>query len=92
MGVPIITLEGDAHRSRVGVSLLNQVNLQHIIAKNEEDYVAITCSLASDLGALADLRKTLRSRMEKSLLMDEAGFTRGLENTYRKMWKKWTSS
>jgi len=92
MGVPVITLEGEAHRSRVGVSLLNQVELQHLIAKNEEDYVTIACSLAADLGALADLRKTLRSRMEMSPLMDEVGFTRELENAYREMWKKWASS
>ncbi len=92
MGVPVITLEGEAHRSRVGVSLLSQVELQHLIAKNEEDYVTIACSLASDLGALADLRKTLRSRMEKSPLMDEVGFTKGLESAYREMWIKWTSS
>ncbi len=92
MGVPVITLEGEAHRSRVGVSLLNQVGLQHLIAENEEEYVAIACSLASDLDELAELRKSLRSRMEKSPLMDEVGFTRGLENAYREMWKKWTSS
>ena len=91
MGVPVITLEGKAHRSRVGVSLLNQVGLQHLIAKNEEEYVAIACSLTSDLDELAELRKSLRSRMEKSPLMDEVGFTRGLENAYREMWKKWVN-
>ncbi len=92
MGVPVITLEGKVHRSRVGVSLLNQVGLQHLIAENEEEYVAIACSLTSDLDELAELRKSLRFRMEKSPLMDEVGFTRGLENAYREMWKKWTSS
>lgn len=89
MGVPVITLEGEVHRSRVGVSLLNQVELQHLIAKNEEDYVTIACSLASDLEALTELRKNLRSRMEKSPLMDEESFTRRLESTYRDIWNKW---
>lgn len=92
MGVPVITLAGETHRSRVGVSLLNQVGLQHLIAKNEDEYVAIACSLASDLGGLADLRKNLRSRMEKSPLMDEAGFTKGIEKAYRAMWRKYVSS
>ncbi len=92
MGVPVITLEGKTHRSRVGVSLLNQVGLQHLVAKNEEDYVSIASSLASDLGALSNLRKSLRSRMEKSPLMNEVGFTRGLENAYREMWKNRTNS
>ena len=89
MGVPVITLEGEEHRSRVGVSLLNQVELQHLIAKNEEDYVTIACTLASDLDELAELRASLRSRMEKSPLMDEEGFTKRLESAYREMWYKW---
>lgn len=74
------------------MSLLSQVGLQHLIAKNEEDYVSIATSLASDLGALSNMRKTLRSRMKKSPLMDEVGFTKGLEKAYREMWNKWTSS
>ncbi len=92
MGVPVITLEGKDHRSRVGVSLLNQVQLQHLIARNEEEYVEIACSLASKVADLAELRNNLRARMEASPLMDEAGFTQGLENTYREMWQKWCNN
>lgn len=89
MGVPVITLAGKDHRSRVGVSLLNQVKLQYLIAETEEEYVAIACSLASKIADLAELRNNLRSRMKASPLMDEAGFTLGLESTYREMWRKW---
>ena len=89
MGVPVITLEGEAHRSRVGVSLLNQVGLEHLIAKTPEEYLQIAHALASDLNALEELRKNLRSRMQESSLMDEVGFTKGLENAYRKMWRIW---
>ena len=83
--VPVITLEGDSHRSRVGVSLLNQVGLEHLIAKTPDEYVSIACSLATDIEALTELRTGLRSRMKKSPLMDEVGFTKGLESAYRKM-------
>ena len=91
MGVPVVSLEGEDHRSRVGVSLLNQVKLQRLIAKTEEEYIEIACSLASDLEALGKLRKSLRPCMEKSPLMDETKFTHGLEKTYREMWQKWCS-
>ena len=89
MGVPVVSLEGEDHRSRVGVSLLNQVKLQRLIAKTEEEYIEIACSLASDLEALGKLRKSLRPCMEKSPLMDETKFTHGLEKAYREMWQKW---
>ena len=89
MGVPVVTLEGEVSHSRVGVSLLNQVGLEHLIANTSEEYVRIASTLAYDLDALAELRKSLRSRMEKSPLMDEVGFTKGLEAAYRDMWQKW---
>ncbi len=89
MGVPVITLEGEEHRSRVGVSLLKQVGLENLIAKTPENYVGIACSLASETEALAELRKNLRARMENSPLMDEAGFTKRLETVYQEMWQKW---
>ncbi len=89
MGIPVVTLEGRDHRSRVGVSLLNQVNLQSLIARTEEEYVAIACSLAYNVDELAELRNNLRTRMGKSPLMDEAGYTQGIENAHREMWRKW---
>ena len=40
---------------------------------------------ADDLGALANLRSTLRSWLQASPLTDEARFVRGLEAAYREM-------
>ena len=89
MGVPVVTLEGESHRSRVGVSLLNQVGLKYLIAKSPEEYIRIASTLANDLDALAKLRNSLRSHMQASPIMDEVGFTKGLETAYREMWCNW---
>jgi predicted O-linked N-acetylglucosamine transferase (SPINDLY family) len=92
MGVPIVTLAGNRHAGRVGVSLLTQVGLTNLIAGTPEEYVDIAVQLASDRDSLADLRLRLRDRMAASPLCDHKGFTRGLEAAYRQMWREWCAT
>lgn len=87
MGVPVVTLAGSAHVSRVGVSLLSCVDLPELVAKSPEEYVSIAVGLAKDLPRLAELRRTLRLRMRASPLMDGARFARDIESAYRQMWR-----
>ncbi len=89
MGVPVVSLAGGSHVSRVGVSLLGNVGLPELVATNPEEYVRIALALARDLPRLAQLRSTLRERMAASPLMDAPRFARDLEAAYRQMWKKW---
>jgi len=86
MGVPVITLAGRTHASRVGASLLSHVGFSEGIAQTEEGYVAAAGALAADLPRLAALRRELRERMRASALCDEAGFVRDLESGFRRMW------
>jgi predicted O-linked N-acetylglucosamine transferase (SPINDLY family) len=39
MGVPVITLAGNTHVSRVGMSLLSNVGLREFIANTPEEYM-----------------------------------------------------
>src|SRR6185295_5854353 len=48
MGVPVVSLAGDRHASRVGATILHQVGLDECVATSEEDYVRIATGLASD--------------------------------------------
>jgi len=89
MGVPVITLAGSSHVSRVGVSILTSVGLQDMIATGIDDYVARAVSLAGNPELLNLLRANLRKMMLRSPLLDTAGFTRNLEAAYRAMWKQW---
>jgi len=89
MGVPTITLQGDRHSSRVGASLLSNVGLFELIAKSQNEYLEIAVRLAHETGRLATLRSGLRRRMENSPLLDGAGLTRAIENSYNKMWSVW---
>lgn len=87
MGVPVVTLSGDAHVSRVGASLMKCLGLDNLIAETEEDYIDAAVSLAGDASERARLRGTLRDRMLRGSLTDKRAFVSDLESIYRSLWK-----
>jgi predicted O-linked N-acetylglucosamine transferase (SPINDLY family) len=89
MGIPYITLAGRPSVGRLGSSILQGAGHPEWIAESEDDYVTKAVELASDMTGLSKIRSNLRKQMESSPLRDEAGFTRKVENAYRRMWKIW---
>ena len=89
MGVPVITLAGNTHASRVGVSLLSNIGLPELIAHTPREYVAKAVALARDLEKLRTLRTFLRDMMLRSPLTDAKKFTHTLEEVYQTIWVKW---
>jgi len=92
MGVPVVTLSGAAHRSRVGRSLLLLVGLPKLAAKDGDAFAATASELALDTDRLQGLRERLRPALASSPLTDAAGFTLNLERAYREIWSRWCSS
>lgn len=86
MGVPVVTLAGETHVSRVGVSLLTNVGLPDLVAASTEAYVVTAVALARDPQRLGRLRAGLREQMRTSPLVDGARLTRALEGEYRRIW------
>lgn len=79
MGVPVVTLCGASHVSRVGASQLRAVGLDELVAGDEDEYVAIAAGLANDPKRLRGLQRGLRERVAGSPLTDAAALTRELE-------------
>jgi len=73
MGRAIVTLAGDRHASRVGVSLLTAAGHPEWIAMDEEGYVGRAVQLASNLPALVQISQQLRGELQRSPLLDHAG-------------------
>lgn len=92
MGVPVVTLAGNSHVSRVGTSLLSNVGLQEFVAETPDEYVSIAAALANDLHKIRSLRDSLREKMAQSPLTDSKRFIRNLETSYRAIWGKWCQS
>jgi len=89
MGVPVVTLAGDHHHSRMVTSVLSNLGLPELIARTPDDYVKIASELAGDWPRLANLRATLRERMQASPLTDAPRFARNVEQACREMWRTW---
>jgi predicted O-linked N-acetylglucosamine transferase (SPINDLY family) len=92
MGVPVITLAGNTHVSRVGVSLLSNAGLPELIASTSEEYIAKAVNLANAPDKLKTLRERLRQMTKNSPLTDQKRFAADLEQIYHEIWNKWCST
>lgn len=92
MGVPMVSLIGDHHASRVGLDLLTQVGLTELAASDQQSYIATAIALAQDLPRLQRLRGELRERMRASPLCNAPRFARAFEAALREMWRQWCQS
>jgi len=89
MGVPVLTLTGSRHASRVTTSQLSSLGLDMLIATDSDEHVNTAVRLASDPALLNSIRVGLRERLQGAALMDYQGFTRQLEAKYRGIWRSW---
>lgn len=87
MGVPVVTLSGDSHASRVGRSLMTSIGLEELVASGIDDFVAIAAALAADLPRREDLRHTMRQRLLDSPLMDAQRMAKNLTEVLRELWQ-----
>jgi predicted O-linked N-acetylglucosamine transferase (SPINDLY family) len=85
MGVPVVTMVGPVHHSRVGLSLLTAVGMPELATSSPEAYAAAAAGLAADMDRLVDLRRGMRERLLKSPLCDGRAFVQRLEQTYRSL-------
>jgi len=92
MGVPVITLTGKHHASRVGLNILSRVGMQFFSTQSPEEYVKKAVVLASKPEALTQIRATMRQRLAASPLCNYGLITKDIENVYRQMWHDYCCS
>jgi Flp pilus assembly protein TadD len=83
MGVPVITLAGRTHVSRVGVSLLARVGLDDWITATPEEYGERAIRAARETNLLDGIRTGLRRKLESSSLIDATRIARPIEAAFR---------
>ena len=85
MGVPVISLFGQRHGTRFGLSILKNVGLDELAVDSYDEYIKRAVMLAGDWELLKILRKNLRTMMKKSPLMNSKNYVREMEKVFIKI-------
>jgi predicted O-linked N-acetylglucosamine transferase (SPINDLY family) len=88
MGVPVVSLRGDRHASRVGASLLAAVGHPEWVAASADDYVRTAAALAAERPA----RAAVRAALQGSPLLDHAGQSARFATALRSCWQDWCAT
>ena len=89
MGVPVISLKGQTHASRVTASILYRLNLSGLATDTVFEFAERAKELSELKETLQELRFGLRKRMKESALMNDKQFGREFGNTLRSQWRDW---
>jgi predicted O-linked N-acetylglucosamine transferase (SPINDLY family) len=84
MGVPTITLVGEAFFERLSYSNLSNAGLEDLCAFTTDQYVEAAVDLAADRPRRLELRHGLRPRIRKGPLGDTARWVRNFEEQIRR--------
>ena len=87
MGVPVVSRRWPRMVGHFAESILAPLGYADWVANDDRGLVERAVALADDLDALADLRRTLRTRMRDSSLCRGGDCARGLEDAYEGMWR-----
>jgi protein O-GlcNAc transferase len=86
MGVPVVTLKGQTHTSRMGASILTAAGRPGWVAGTEGEFVDVAAGIAADAAARRHWRLQARHLLGCSELLDETGFTRSFEDMLQIAW------
>jgi predicted O-linked N-acetylglucosamine transferase (SPINDLY family) len=87
MGVPVVTKRGDCFIARNGETIARNCGQDAWVARDDREYMEKAIGFASDIPALARLRRDLRPRLLASPLFDSTLFAGRFEQAMDEMWR-----
>ena len=82
MGVPVLTMAGYNFNSRCGESINKNLNMEQLIAKDEDDYVDKAVNLSNNHNEYISLRKSVFTDSTESPLFNRKKFS---ENFFKSL-------
>ena len=86
-GVPLLSLTGNSHASRVGMSLMHAAGLDEWIAHDIDTYLALAKSMPQRIAYLANLRQSLPTILVASPLGNTRQFATDMTNIWESAWQ-----
>lgn len=88
MGLPVLTIKGEAYPSRMASSILNAVNLPELVTHSQEEYESLAIELANCPDKIKKIKDKLLANLSTAPLYDTQLFTKNLESAYRTMYER----
>ena len=85
MGVPVLTMAGYNFNSRCGESINKNLNMEQLIAKDEDDYIQKVVSLTNNTEEYINLRKSIFLDAIKSPLFNTEDYSKSFFESLRKI-------
>lgn len=88
MGIPVLTMKGFNFNSRCGESINKNIDMEHLIAADDEDYIKKAKSLILENNLSKDYGLKLRQKALSSPLFDTNNFSKNFENLMKEVFGK----
>lgn len=92
MGVPVIAKLGNMQVARAAAAIVTAAGLGDWVARSEDEYVEIAVAKASQVPALAQLRRALPARLAASPAGNPVRYAEAVETAYRTMWRTYCAA
>ena len=89
MGLPMLTLKGEAYQARMGASIVSALNLPELITTSSEEYESLAIELATNPEKMKAIKDKLASNLSTAPLFDTKLFTKNLESAYTEMYERY---
>ena len=89
VGVPVITLLGEAFQSRVAASLLHAVGMPEMIAYTRNEYEDMAVGIAENPNKLSAIKDKLSKNRKTTALFDTPLSTKNIERAYQEMYRRY---
>ena len=85
-GLPVVTKIGNSFCSRVSSSILNALDLNELVTKNNDEYKNFIISLSNDNNKLKKIKEKLITNISSQPLFNSKLYTENLEKAYSKVY------
>ena len=85
MGVPVLTMAGYNFNSRCGESINKNLNMEQLIAQDEDDYIQKVVNLTNNIDDYLKIRKSLFLDAMKSPLFNTEDYSKSFFESLRKI-------
>ena len=85
-GLPVVTKIGNSFCSRVSASILNALDLNELITKDDDEYKKLIIKLSNDKNKLLKIKEKINKNIATKPLFNSRLYTENLEKAYHKVY------